>query len=174
MRSVVVAIGLGGNLGDPARAFRAALEALADDVESMRVSDLYRTEPIGGPRQPDYLNAVAVGSTLLSPTELLGRLLALEARAGRSRTGSRDEPRPLDLDLLLYGSITLAVPGLTVPHPRLAYRRFALAPLSELMPRRVVPGTGRTVARLLREAPPARVVRAGPLGPRPTIDPAAR
>jgi len=171
---VFVAIGLGGNLGDPARTFLDALEALAGDVTAMRISSLYRTEPIGGPPQPDYHNAVAVGSTLLSPTELLARLLALEARAGRTRTGSRDAPRPLDLDLLLYGAITLAVPGLTVPHPRLAYRRFALAPLAELTPRRVVPGTGRTVARLLREAPPARVIRAGPLGPRPTIDRAAR
>lgn len=71
----------------------------------------------------------------------------------------RNGPRPLDLDLLLYGGLELRLPGLVVPHPRLAGRRFVLAPLADLLPDLVVPGTGITVARLLAAAPPARVER---------------
>ena len=69
----------------------------------------------------------------------------------------------LDLDLLLYGRQLIVGRSLQVPHPRMALRRFVLVPLADLIPGRVVPGTGRTVARLLREAPPARVEPAGPL-----------
>ena len=89
-------------------------------------------------------------------------LQALEREAGRISARERDAPRPLDLDLLLYGARRISSRALAVPHPRLRERRFALAPLAELAPRRVVPGTGRTVARLLAEAPPARVVAVSP------------
>ncbi len=129
----------------------------------LRLSPLYRTAPSGGPPQPDYLNAAAVAVTRLSAAELLGRLLEIEREAGRNRTDGRNSPRVLDLDLLLFGSQTISLPGLSVPHPRMAARRFVLAPLADLAPRRVVPGTGKTVGRLLREAPPARIEPAGPL-----------
>lgn len=136
-------------------------------MEGLALSPLYRTEPVGGPRQPDFLNAVAAGRTRLSPLDLLALLLRLEARAGRDPRGERNAPRPLDLDLLLYGDLQLRLPGLVLPHPRLARRRFVLAPLADLLPDRVVPGTGRTVASLLAAAPPARVARlaAGPALP---------
>lgn len=150
------AIGLGANLGAPRQAFALALAALAPHVSALRVSRLYRTAPVGGPPQPDYLNAAAVFETRLSPRALLDLLLAAEAEAGRVR-GARDAPRTLDLDLLLYGSRVVRGRGLTVPHPRLARRRFVLAPLAELVPGRVVPGTGHRVATLLRLAPEARV-----------------
>jgi 2-amino-4-hydroxy-6-hydroxymethyldihydropteridine diphosphokinase len=133
---------------------------LRDLLTDLRVSSFWITEPIGGPPQPDYLNAVAVGRTRLSPFELLHALTRIEDDEGRVRA-ERNEPRTLDLDLLLYGTRAMRTRLLTVPHPRLAGRRFALAPLAELVPRRIVPGTGRTVARLLAEAPEARVRRAG-------------
>jgi 2-amino-4-hydroxy-6-hydroxymethyldihydropteridine diphosphokinase len=154
-----VAIGLGSNMGDSRRVLSRAARDIAAFVEGARLSPLYRTEPLGGPPQRDYLNAVLVGRTHVPPLALLDRLQELERAAGRRRSNVRDAPRPLDLDLLLYGREAIATQRLTVPHPRLAGRRFALAPLADLAPRRVVPGTGRTVARLLAEAPAARVER---------------
>jgi 2-amino-4-hydroxy-6-hydroxymethyldihydropteridine diphosphokinase len=92
-----------------------------------------------------------VGRTRLSPGALLARLHELEAAAGRRR-GPRNGPRPLDLDLLLYGDVVRAAPDPVLPHPRLAARLFVLVPLADVAPRRIVPGTAKTVARLLREA----------------------
>lgn len=152
-------IGLGGNVGSPRLAFETALGALAPCVGGLVLSPLYRTAPVGGPPQPDFLNAVAVGRTSLAPVALLDVLHRIEADAGRRHTPLRDGPRPLDLDLLLYGDLVLELPGLVLPHPRMASRRFVLAPLADLRPDLVVPGTGWTVSALLAAAPPARVER---------------
>ena len=114
---------------------------------------------MGGPPQPDFLNAVATGRTLLPPLELFRLLKRLEADAQRLPSGEANGPRPLDLDLLLYGDRRIDLPELVVPHPRLIQRRFVLVPLADLVPDLVVPGTGRTVAHLLEAAPPARVER---------------
>ncbi|HPA52224.1 MAG TPA: 2-amino-4-hydroxy-6-hydroxymethyldihydropteridine diphosphokinase [Thermoanaerobaculia bacterium] len=152
-------MGLGGNVGSPRLAFEAALAGLSSSVHGLVLSPVYRTAPVGGPPQPDFLNAVAVGRTRLEPVALLATLLRLEAEAGRRRSPLRDGPRPLDLDLLLYGDLVLELPGLVLPHPRMASRRFVLAPLADLRPGLVVPGTGATVSDLLAAAPPARVQR---------------
>ncbi|MBK9088722.1 MAG: 2-amino-4-hydroxy-6-hydroxymethyldihydropteridine diphosphokinase [Holophagales bacterium] len=114
---------------------------------------------MGGPPQPDFLNAVATGRTLLAPLDLLRLLQDLETEAGRIPGSETNGPRPLDLDLLLYGDRRIDLPELVVPHPRLGERRFVLAPLADLVPDLVVPGTGRTVGSLLAAAPPARVER---------------
>jgi len=116
------------------------------------MSPIYRTSPVGGPPQPDFLNAVLVGRTKLSAQALLTLLRKSESAAGRKRArGARNEPRPLDLDILLYGEGQIATRRLTVPHPRMTRRLFVLVPLADVAPRRVVPGTGKTVATLLRE-----------------------
>jgi 2-amino-4-hydroxy-6-hydroxymethyldihydropteridine diphosphokinase len=154
-------IGLGGNVGSPERAFSIALAGLAPHLEGLSLSPLYLTAALGGPPQPDFLNAVASGRTLLAPLDLLRLLKGLEAEAGRLPRGEANGPRPLDLDLLLFGDRRIELPELVVPHPRLTERRFVLAPLADLLPDLVVPGTGRTVASLLAAAPPARVERWG-------------
>lgn len=154
-----MAIGLGGNVGSPEAAFAVALAGLAPHVEGLTCSPLYLTAPVGGPTQPDFLNAVATGRTFLPPFGLLELLKRLEAEAGRPVSGESNGPRPLDLDLLLYDGLEIDLPELVVPHPRLVTRRFVLAPLADLLPDLVVPGTGRTVASLLAAAPPARVER---------------
>lgn len=151
MRPVFVAIGLGANLGTPVVAVRRAARELSRWIGKARLSPLYRTSPVGGRPQPDFVNAVLTGWTRLAPRTLLGRLRNLERAAGRRR-GIRDAPRTLDLDLLLYGDRRHRTKNLELPHPRLAERVFVLAPLSDLAPRRVVPGVRKTVARLLREA----------------------
>jgi 2-amino-4-hydroxy-6-hydroxymethyldihydropteridine diphosphokinase len=129
----------------------AALELLAaeEGIELVAVSSLRKTEPVGYADQPSFVNGAAALQTRLSPRELLERLLAIERRLGRVRSGGpRFGPRTIDLDLLLYGEETLNEPGLTVPHPRLHERRFVLEPLAELDPELEIPGRGPVQALL--------------------------
>jgi 2-amino-4-hydroxy-6-hydroxymethyldihydropteridine diphosphokinase len=144
---------MGGNEGNPGRAFRLAAQQLTPFLRNPRMSPVYRTSPVSGPPgQRDYLNAVLVGTTSLTAPALLAFLRKSESAAGRRRArGARNEPRPLDLDILLYGEEQIATRRLTVPHPRMTGRLFVLIPLADVAARRVVPGTGKTVATLLRE-----------------------
>ena len=146
-------IGLGGNLGDRAANLERAVDAFRADpaLAVVAVSRFRETEPVGYLDQPSFLNAVVAVETELSPRALLDRLLAVERSLGRERTGPRFGPRTIDLDLLLYGDVTLDEPGLVVPHPRLAERRFVLEPLAELDPSLVLPD-GRAVEELLAAA----------------------
>jgi 2-amino-4-hydroxy-6-hydroxymethyldihydropteridine diphosphokinase len=143
---VVAYIGVGANLGF---ARDAVLNALADlgrmpSTTFSAASSLYSTAPIGG-EGPDYINAVAEIETTLSAHELLLALQAIETRYGRVRT-TRNAPRTLDLDLLLYGDGMLKTPDLIVPHARLAERAFVLLPLIELAGPIEIPGKGRADA----------------------------
>jgi 2-amino-4-hydroxy-6-hydroxymethyldihydropteridine diphosphokinase len=141
-------IGLGANLGDREENLRAALERLRV-LGPIRVSSFRETEPVGVTDQPPFLNAVAELETDLAPRELLARLLEIERELGRERAAeTRWGPRPIDLDLLVYEHETVEEPGLTVPHPRLAERRFALEPLHELAPDLALPD-GRRIKDLL-------------------------
>jgi 2-amino-4-hydroxy-6-hydroxymethyldihydropteridine diphosphokinase len=144
-------VGLGTNLGDREATLRRAVELLAAEpaIEVAAVSTLRETDPVGYEEQPRFLNGAAALDTELGPDELLHRLLAVERELGRVRgEGPRYGPRTIDLDLLLYGDRTVEAPGLTVPHPRLAERRFALEPLHELDPGLRLPD-GRAVRELL-------------------------
>ena len=136
-------VGVGANLGDPVAGVREAIAALGGLPQTRLVvaSSLYRTAPLGYTAQDDFVNAACLLETALAPRALLDRLRAIEAAAGRERP-FKDAPRTLDLDLLLYGSETIAEPGLAVPHPRLHERAFALAPVVELDPDCVIPGRG--------------------------------
>jgi 2-amino-4-hydroxy-6-hydroxymethyldihydropteridine diphosphokinase len=138
-------IGLGANLGEREATIRRAVAQLNDDqTRVLRVSSLRETDPVGVEDQPKFLNGVAVIETRAAPRAVLERLLAVERDLGRDReAGARWGPRPIDLDLLLYGDHVVDEPGLRVPHPRLHERRFVLEPLAELDPRLVVPGHGR-------------------------------
>lgn len=144
-------VALGANLGDRERTIGRALALLAadPDVEVVAVSSLRETDPVGFSDQPRFLNGAAALETELSPRELLRRLLEVERALGRVR-GERPRfgPRPIDLDLLLYGDREVEEPGLTVPHPRLTERRFVLEPLAELDPDLSLPD-GRRVRELL-------------------------
>ena len=139
-------VGVGANLGDRRATILAALAALP---EVIAVSELRETAPVGVVDQPPFLNGAAALETELSPRELLDLLLAVERRLGRERR-ERWGPRTIDLDLLLYGDEAVDEPGLTVPHPRLHERRFALEPLLDLDPDLAVPGHGRVTDLLAR------------------------
>jgi len=149
-----VVIGLGGNLGSDdeiVERFRRAREALAA-LGPVRSAALYRTAPVGHPEQPAFLNsAVSVRAADLQPAELIATVLELERLLGRDRAReTRWGPRPIDLDVLVWGARTHRTPELEVPHPRLAARRFALAPLADLYPELVIPGHGPVAALLAR------------------------
>ena len=151
--AAIVFVGLGGNVGDAPGTVRGALQSLADlpDTRLLRASRLYRTPAWGVTAQPDFINAVAMLETRLSPQTLLSGLLAIERDAGRDRSGTdRWGPRVLDLDMLLYGDRVIDEPGLHVPHPHLHERAFALVPLVEVAPHASIPGVG--VARDLLAA----------------------
>ena len=147
-------LGLGSNLGDRRRRLVEAVEPLTGVVA---VSQVYETDPVGGPPgQAAYLNCVVELSTDLSPRQLLGVCHRLESAAGRVR-GERWGPRTLDADVLLVGDLRVDEPDLIVPHPRMWERRFVLAPLAELAPE-LVPDD-------LLARSDGRVIALGPLAP---------
>ena len=143
-------IGLGSNLDDRERILWSALHMLAfsPEVDVVAVSSFRETDPVGYLDQPAFLNAAAAVETELGPRELLGLLLDVERELGRTREGPRFGPMTIDLDLLLYGDEVVDEPGLTIPHPRLHERAFALEPLAELDPDLAVPGRGPIQALL--------------------------
>jgi 2-amino-4-hydroxy-6-hydroxymethyldihydropteridine diphosphokinase len=143
---------LGGNLGDPRRAFGSALGLLEERLGPLEVAPLYRSTPVSPIPQPDYLNTIVLaGLPNDSPQTLLAFLKSLEHAAGRDAQAPRWGPRSLDLDILLWGNLELSVPDLQIPHPRLRERRFVLAPLADLAPNLPVPPDGATVAELLAD-----------------------
>ena len=147
-------IGMGSNLASWAGPPEATLATAALWIESMgRVvcrSSLYSTEPVGFAEQPRFVNAVLKLETELEASDMLERLLAIEAEFGRDRAaGVANGPRTLDLDILLFGNQIISEPGLEIPHPRLAERTFVLVPLNEIAPHAVDPRNGKTVAQLL-------------------------
>lgn len=128
-------LGIGSNLYDRAANLQHAVDGLSatPEIEVVGVSRVYETEPVGGPEQPDYLNAVVAIETTLSARELLVTAQRLEAEAGRVRA-ERWGPRTLDVDVLLVGSEHHDEPDLVVPHPRMHERAFVVIPLAELDP----------------------------------------
>lgn len=158
-------VGLGANQGDARETLEAALESMRalEKSELVAVSPYYITAPIDA-EGPDYLNAVARLDTQLEPYALLLHLLDLELMLGRKRRGlKRNAPRSVDLDLLLYGDITLQSAPLTLPHPRMHRRAFVLRPLADLAPGLVVPGRG-SVESLLAGVADQRVEPCGDVG----------
>lgn len=143
-----VFLGLGSNLGDRERNLDRALEYLRERLRVLKVSKIYDTDPIGNTDQPRFLNLVCEVNTRLSPEGLLTLAKGIETKMGRkSKTG---EPRPIDIDILLYGELVVKTPELEIPHPRMAEREFVLVPLAEIAPDVVHPVTWKT-AKEMRE-----------------------
>jgi 2-amino-4-hydroxy-6-hydroxymethyldihydropteridine diphosphokinase len=154
--SVRAFIGMGSNLGDRWRNCREALDRLAllPETRVLRVSPFFESDPQEGVQGGRFLNAVAELETALAAFELLRCAQEIEGALGRDADHPSGGARTIDLDLLLYGDQTIREAHLTVPHPRLAQRRFVLAPLVSLDPGVRPPGLDATVEELLRRLDP--------------------
>lgn len=142
---------LGTNLGDRLRHIQAARREIADRVGDIKKeSSVYETEPWGVTDQPTYLNAVVIVQTTLAPNELLAVLKMIEKLEGRTDR-KKYAPRTLDIDILFYDGLVFHSKELTIPHPKIPLRRFALIPLAEVMPDFVHPQLRKSIRQLLAE-----------------------
>jgi 2-amino-4-hydroxy-6-hydroxymethyldihydropteridine diphosphokinase len=128
----LVYLGLGSNIGDRLKNIEQAISLLASKMTVEHASTVIETDPIGGPPQEKYLNAVLKVTTASSPHELLVTTQEIERLMGRQRTSIKNAPRIIDIDILLYGDQRIHDKDLTIPHPRMLMREFVMKPLEEL------------------------------------------
>jgi 2-amino-4-hydroxy-6-hydroxymethyldihydropteridine diphosphokinase len=142
-------IALGSNLGNRELNIDSAIAELAKIIEITHLSTNHETDPVGGPEQPKYLNAIAIAETELEPEELLTAMLDIENKLGRKRE-IHWGPRILDLDLITFGDEVMDSEFLVLPHPRAHERRFVLEPWLEIEPDAYIPGIGKVESILQR------------------------
>lgn len=140
-------IGLGSNLDQPTRNLDEAIRRIGEieSIDIKAVSSFYRSAPLGGMNQPDYINAVMAVETPEEPEDLLGKLQGIETEMGRAGIRERWAARIIDLDLLLVDTLRFSSKTLTIPHPGIALRNFVLLPLQEICPLIEIPGLGRAI-----------------------------
>lgn len=151
-----VGLALGSNLGNRLAQLQRAKEYLVSLAPDQQVlaSAIYETAPVHcPPGSAAFFNAVVEIAFTGAPRTLLKQVLAYEAVHGRDRSAGQNAPRTIDIDILYFGDLVIADPDLTIPHPRLALRRFVLVPLVAICPDRIVAGTGKTVRSLWQELP---------------------
>jgi 2-amino-4-hydroxy-6-hydroxymethyldihydropteridine diphosphokinase len=143
-------LSLGSNLGNSEEILSSAAEALNEVSEVIALSSFYQTRPVGGPPQPDFINAVVIIETNLEPEELLLVAQAIEGAHGRERNENSVKwgPRFLDIDLIKCDEMLVNSPDLTIPHPRAHEREFVLRPWNEIDPAATLPGFG-AISQLL-------------------------
>jgi len=144
-----VVIALGSNLGNRELNINSAVAEIAKIVEVTHLSTNHETDPVGGPEQPRYLNAVLIADSTLTPHDLLNELHKIESRLGRTRE-IHWGPRTIDLDLIVAENEKIDSPDLVLPHPRAHERRFVLEPWAEIDPSAELPGFGLVEEILLR------------------------
>jgi len=144
--AVTVYLGLGSNLGDRQGNLDKALDFLSQRLRMGKISSVYDTEAVGDTTQPRFLNLVCQAHTRLAPEALLTVLKGIEQKLGR--TGKSGAPRPIDIDILLYGEEVLETPELVVPHPQMTERAFVLIPLAEIASDLVDPVSSKTIKEL--------------------------
>ena len=152
-------IALGSNLDEPSEQIYKGINSIdaIDDLSVTRISSLYKTKPIGKIDQPDFINAVIEVEGDISPENLHAALQAIETQAGRIRI-ELNEPRTLDLDILLIDDLIMKTKKLTVPHPRMHQRQFVIVPLFEINPKLNMPGIG-PINKILKLLPNQGVVK---------------
>ncbi len=157
----LVALSIGANLGDRLEALQYAVDTLAEVGQVVALSDVYETDPVGGPEQPDYYNAVVIVQTAATPAQVLA--CAHRAEQGKGRTRQvRWGPRTLDVDVLAYGQLVSDDPVLTLPHPRALERAFVLVPWAQADPQFLLPDR-RTVSQVAAGIPVDGIRQVGPL-----------
>jgi 2-amino-4-hydroxy-6-hydroxymethyldihydropteridine diphosphokinase len=143
-------LGLGSNLGDREKNLNSAIAEIEKEIGKMvAVSSYYETEPWGFVTENQFLNMAMIAETDLSPSGVIGRILMIEAKLGRSRSGKEYSSRVIDIDILFFSDLILDEPSLKIPHPLLHERRFVLAPLCEIVPDFIHPVFKISLSRLL-------------------------
>jgi 2-amino-4-hydroxy-6-hydroxymethyldihydropteridine diphosphokinase len=156
--SEIAYLSLGSNLGDRASNLRAAISQLKSAGSLRAISGFYETQPVDVPDQPWFLNCVIALETEKTAREVLHLALQTEAYMGRLRMSDKG-PRNIDIDVVLFGEQIVNEPGLRIPHPAMAQRRFVLEPLAEIAPEARHPLLGKTAQELLAELPEGQAVR---------------
>ncbi len=143
---LTVYLGLGSNMGDREENLDRALDLLSQRMRLGKVSSIYDTDPVGNTNQPRFLNMVCQAFTRLAPEGLLALAKGIESKMGRY--GKSDDPRPIDIDILLYDEEVVETPELVIPHPKMTERAFVLVPLAEIVPDLIHPVSGKTIKEL--------------------------
>lgn len=142
-------ISLGANIGNPQEQMQLAIALLREATDVIALSSIYTTEPVGGPEQPNYLNAICIAESDLPAADLLALLQGIEKTLGRERI-ERWGPRTIDLDLIQYGTILSSAQELELPHPRAHERKFVLEPWFEIEPDAILLTHGK-ISELLEQ-----------------------
>ena len=150
IEAITVYLSLGSNMGDRQQNLDWAINHLSHRLRTGQISSIYETEPIDNTDQSRFLNMVCQIYTTLAPAALLVLAKGIENKLGRIPT-KPNSPRPIDIDILLYGEQVIDTLGLTIPHPRMAKRAFVLVPLAEIAPAVVHPTSGKTIKKILKD-----------------------